>query len=316
MSRYSVNEEELRKGQQLLLHVGNKLEAAARNVENAKESLMGYTGYGIERQRYTLETQKNVLALQMENVERLRACIQQVMERTQVANQEARAELQNSELNTGFKTAADIVAAAQAKREAEERKKREEEERKKAQEQAAANRNPGNAGGSPGRLVTNYGGNNYRTTTNYQQYLMDQHDYKRFGEGDYNGGCTAVAWSMAVSSIKGEWMNPEDNWTDGVGITSWHPLKIYPGPQYSFQKKLQIAYQELQQGRPTAIRVATDNYFDGGHSVTIVGVRDGASFENLKMSDFLIADPGTGQIALLSKYRPTDKGSIFALGDY
>lgn len=195
MSRYSLNEEELRKGQQLLLHVGNKLDAMIRNVETARESLVGYSGYGIERQRYTLETQKNVLVLQIENVERLRTCIQQVMDRTRMANQEAKAELQNSELNTGFQTAASIIAAEQAKkeaeerkrREAEERKKREEEERKKAQQQAQENRRPGNAGVNQGSGLVSAS----RATTYYAYGKNSQIDK----------GCAVYAMAMILANL-------------------------------------------------------------------------------------------------------------------
>lgn len=150
MSRYSLNEDELRKGQQLLLHVGNKLDAMIQNIENSRVSLEGYTGYGIERQRYTLESQKAALTLQIGNVEQLRTCIQQIIDRTATATQAAKAELEDSKLDTGFKTAADIFAAEQAKKELEEKKRREEEERKQAQQQAQANKGQGNAGASQG----------------------------------------------------------------------------------------------------------------------------------------------------------------------
>ncbi|MGN0551159.1 MAG: Ig-like domain-containing protein [Acutalibacteraceae bacterium] len=132
------------------------------------------------------------------------------------------------------------------------------------------------------------GGVVYNVPTNFKEdYLYEQRDYHKFDEGGTNVGCSAVAEAMGASIIYNKKILPTNKligWTYGGATFELASGRLY---NCSVQKKLSTAYSELLKGKPTLI-----NTLGGSdHWLTVVGVKKSADKNNLKPSDFLIANP-------------------------
>ena len=122
-------------------------------------------------------------------------------------------------------------------------------------------------------------------------YLYCQYDYDRFiGSSGKNVGCTATADAMLASIYRDKPFSPNDEgWIPGVGATWTNSVVVDGSKTYSVKKQCQVIYDYLNQGIPVMIRVV-------GHSVTAIGVRDGALRSQLTPADILIADPTDAKV--------------------
>ncbi|MDE6971838.1 MAG: hypothetical protein K2P38_01825 [Lachnospiraceae bacterium] len=135
---------------------------------------------------------------------------------------------------------------------------------------------------------------------------------KKYGNTFNKLGCLACADACAGSIMGNSEKNPEGSWngksasckyTTRIGLhtkddsCNWTPEQIR-----------ERTYQELTQGKPVVIRVQSESSEAGGHSVTVVGLRNGADSANLTDADFLIMDPADGKMKALSE-RTKVKGS-------
>ena len=155
------------------------------------------------------------------------------------------------------------------------------------------------------------GNNIYNAPSNYNNYVMNQWNYGKFNDSVYgNSGCGAVSLAMALSIINDKAYNPETDigWIDGVGVV-WSPFHSYNNIDNN--TRLKILYEELQQGNPSVIRVGSKY-----HYVTVVGLDEDADVNNLKWEDFLIADPGYGDICRADRYTLNPYGGQIVTANY
>lgn len=117
-------------------------------------------------------------------------------------------------------------------------------------------------------------------------------------------GCLACA-DACVGSIMGKGvLNPQEGWnwkckyTTRIGLNTeddsckWTPEQIR-----------ERTYQELIQGKPVVVRVQSPSSESGGHSVAVVGLKNGADPNHLTDADFLVMDPADGKIKTLSEMK-------------
>ena len=128
-----------------------------------------------------------------------------------------------------------------------------------------------------------------------EDYIFNQRDYKRFVENGKNVGCTATALATAYSIYNKTLLSPDSEditWTKGVGVT-WGPQTVWSGYD---SDNLVAAYDYLQKDIPVILRLKKGS---GGHSVTLVGVKENADRSNLSLDDFIVIDPWGGVVKSL-----------------
>ena len=139
--------------------------------------------------------------------------------------------------------------------------------------------------------------------------LTPDFDQKAMYQGAGTGYCTSAALCMALAIYSNE---PKDNydftsqpyWIDGVGVNwgvAYDPNNSNPWSYQDSQTIFARAYEQLKKGKPSIFYGPNGNLISGEHAVTIVGLAEGADPNNLKPSDFLVIDPGDGQVKLLSE---------------
>lgn len=158
-----------------------------------------------------------------------------------------------------------------------------------------------------------YNRNPYNVTPHFKnEYCFNQKDYSRFlNKKGQNRGCTATAMCTAYSIYHDSALSPNDVKWSTAG-TSWEYCKRYKenkrtyfGNTYTQKEALKCAYNCISNGTPMIIGV---NGAGCDHVVTAVGIRDGADYNNLSLSDILIVDPNGGGISTLGKYTSIDTG--------
>ncbi|MBE6597878.1 MAG: hypothetical protein E7638_00385 [Ruminococcaceae bacterium] len=157
-----------------------------------------------------------------------------------------------------------------------------------------------------------YSGSIFNVVPNLNpNYCYNQNNYSRFINCyNKNVGCTATAMCTAYSIYHNTTLSPNSvKWT---GITHWEyctyysdSSKTYTGDYSHTQSQALTAayYSILSDRKPIIVGV---NGSGSRHVVTIVGVKQGADRNNLKLSDFLIVDPAGGTIESLSTYSSID----------
>ena len=125
-------------------------------------------------------------------------------------------------------------------------------------------------------------------------------------KGFNKGGCLACA-DACVGSIMGKGgLNPESLWNESTGECKCvYTTRVGLGTKndscsWTPEQIREKAYEELVSGRPVIVRVQSGTSAGGGHSVAVVGLRDGADPNHLTDADFLIMDPADGKIKALS----------------
>jgi len=130
---------------------------------------------------------------------------------------------------------------------------------------------------------------------------MQEKTYYDYYQGDPKWGfgnngqvaCAATACAAMLSLYKGYEIRPDNKTaipTDFNGIiTSW-PSTVTEPDRYASNKDINTYMNaiktELRNGKPCEIHV-------GNHWVTVVGIKEGVSLSNAKLSDLYIFDPGT-----------------------
>lgn len=134
----------------------------------------------------------------------------------------------------------------------------------------------------------------------------NQNDYPRFlNRWGKNRGCTATAMCTAYSIFHNTYLSPNNvYWNNG---TNWEYAQVYV-KCVTQTAALENAYNAVHSGIPVIIGVAGGKAGNSDHVVTVVGVRQGADYNNLYLSDFLIADPYGGGLCSLSAYGWIDTG--------
>lgn len=90
MGIHSVNEQELLKAKALLGHVNRKLENTQGLLNSAITNLEGISGYGIEAERNAMNGYHAALRLQMEDIKNIEIFIQQLIDSTKTASNNAK----------------------------------------------------------------------------------------------------------------------------------------------------------------------------------------------------------------------------------
>jgi hypothetical protein len=130
-------------------------------------------------------------------------------------------------------------------------------------------------------------------------YCYNQNNYSRFVMGGKNVGCTATANATALSIKRGKAVSPNTiGWgSQGCNWTSTAVVKSSDGDSsgYGKQTQLTLIAQELLKGNAVIVRA------NAYHTVTAIGLRNGANTSNIQVSDILIADPANGKVTTLDK---------------
>lgn len=131
-----------------------------------------------------------------------------------------------------------------------------------------------------------------------EEYVMKQNT---------NKNCTSTSDAMVGAFTKGQYVDPDNGWQNGVGAT-WPETKLIPGSTaYTRNEQLKEVGNQLTAGNPVVIRVRRSSS-DYGHSMVAIGIKSGANPDSLTSSDLLIANPGTGKVCTLAEYEANSNG--------
>lgn len=134
------------------------------------------------------------------------------------------------------------------------------------------------------------------------EYCYNQSNTEEYGSWFNRNGCLACADACAASIMGKGVLNPEKEWTGAGKYTTRIGLNTKDDSyNWTPERIREMAYQELTQGKPVVIGVQSGTSDAGGHSVVVVGLRNGADPNHLTDADFLIMDPGDGKIKALSE---------------
>lgn len=175
-----------------------------------------------------------------------------------------------------------------------------------------------NVSSQPYENLTPFSSNGYNTKGNYSDYsvlggLKPEYCYNQQSAASSTfkaAGCFMAA-DACVASIAGRGIkNPEQTWENsGRVFKAYDTTRIKDSWKWTPEQIRSKAYEELKQGKPVVVRVQGSTKYDkdgklikdNGHSVVIVGLRNGADPNNLTDADFLIMDPDGGGIKALSE---------------
>lgn len=150
-----------------------------------------------------------------------------------------------------------------------------------------------------------YNNATYEVLEGINDYTYNQMNYSRYVEKGKNVGCTAVALATAYS-IK----NPEKaitpnsksiQWIAGTGVVwTTHCKVLYETRNLVQQKRFEKVYDYIMEDdTPVIIRLDKINS-TSGHSVTVVGIKEGAKRSSLTAADLLVVDPAGGVVCSLA----------------
>lgn len=165
----------------------------------------------------------------------------------------------------------------------------------------------GSSGTTSGGSSMTWNGTNYTVVPNLTfDRCYNQNDYTRFQNSQgRNRGCTATAMCTAYSIYHDTYLSPNSVYWNGG--TAWEYAKVYV-KCVTQTAALENAYIAVHSGTPVIIGVAGGKAGNSDHVVTVVGVRQGANYNSLSLSDFLVADPYGGGLCSLSVYQRIDTG--------
>ena len=135
-----------------------------------------------------------------------------------------------------------------------------------------------------------------------EKYFFKQTDYTRYVNEDGNNvGCTATALATAYSIYNKTLLDPGSNkieWIAGKGVV-WAPFAKHTN---YYSNNLSAVYDLLEQDIPVIIRLyRTYKGEASGHSVTVVGIKDGVDRANVSTSNLLVIDPAVGKVRTLAE---------------
>ena len=128
-----------------------------------------------------------------------------------------------------------------------------------------------------------------------EAYFFNQMDYPRYIENGKNVGCTATALATAYSIYNNTLLSP------GSSKIEWVEEGVVWGP---FTQKINYystdllkVYDLLAQNIPVIIRLKGGM----GHSVTVVGIKEGVNRESVSTQNLLVIDPNGGKVHTLAQ---------------
>lgn len=135
-------------------------------------------------------------------------------------------------------------------------------------------------------------------------YCFNQKN-NNYGETFNRLGCLACADACIGAIIGNSVSSPLVSW-NGEKASCKYTTRVKDSYEWTPEQIRERAYQELTQGRPVVIRVQSGTSKSGGHSVAVVGLRNGADPNHLTDADFLIMDPADGKIKALSERKKVE----------
>ena len=115
-----------------------------------------------------------------------------------------------------------------------------------------------------------------------------------------NNNCTTTSEAIANSMKYDRRIDQSEMDGDSNSWATWSRSNVLSETKYfTAEERMQKAYELIRSGEPVIFTVIKPNNPDNGHTVVIIGVREGADFNNLQPSDFLVADPITGGLRTL-----------------
>lgn len=129
-------------------------------------------------------------------------------------------------------------------------------------------------------------------------YLYDQRDYSKFNCGGTNVGCSATAEAIGASILYGKKITPVSSQIIWTGAGAGWGLASQRFYNCSTASKLNKAYSELMDGKPSLINTLGSS----DHWVTVIGVAAAANKGDLGCGDILIANPWGGTVSTLKEY--------------
>lgn len=103
MGIYRVDEQELKKAIAILNYIYSQLERCDKDLSSINHTIQKQSGLGIQRVKNTINTQKEQLRLQKQNVAAIRDCVQSIIDKTVEATNNAKHILEEIDLSKPMK---------------------------------------------------------------------------------------------------------------------------------------------------------------------------------------------------------------------
>lgn len=118
----------------------------------------------------------------------------------------------------------------------------------------------------------------------------------------WDNNCTTTSEAMATSIKYDRQTSQFDmEWVSGQGA-SWRECNRVAGSEdWTAEQKLSKIYEFLCAGEPVIVSCDPTGSRTSPHTVTAIGIRDGADPSNLTYADFLVADPADGTVKTLQE---------------
>lgn len=149
------------------------------------------------------------------------------------------------------------------------------------------------------------------------KYLLAQRSYDIYNSKGKNVGCMACGVAMMQYMKTGKYLDPKNPkvWDDKNKQTLHNYIQSVPNSsKRTVDDQLKILYSKVNEGNPVMICLSKSNNLKSTHNVVVVGIRQGADINNLKKSDFLVADPNGGVVRTIEEAE-TKCGKIMRNGD-
>lgn len=125
-------------------------------------------------------------------------------------------------------------------------------------------------------------------------------EYVQKQELGYN--CTTTSEAIATSIKYDRWTSQFDmEWTPGEGAAWTECIKYEETDYWSAEQKLSKIYEFLRAGEPVIVSCDPTGSRTSPHTVTAIGIRNGADPSNLTYADFLVADPADSTVKTLQE---------------
>lgn len=144
---------------------------------------------------------------------------------------------------------------------------------------------------------------NYYYDDRYSDYnIINNFDPRYCQQQRKKNNCTTTSEAIAYSIKNQSYTDQSQMAGDAESWAKWQHSTIIEGSgSWTEMQKLQKTYELLGEGTPVILSME----YPSCHTVTVVGLRQGADINNLTYDDFLIIDPWYGCVKKLSEQNHT-----------
>lgn len=153
-----------------------------------------------------------------------------------------------------------------------------------------------------GRVVVSENLKHFENNTYSNFHVLKNFKPEYVQEQQWTNNCTTTSEAIATSIKYDRWTNQFDmEWVSGKGA-SWRECNRVDGSEnWTAAQKLSQIYEFLRVGEPVIVSCDPTGSRTSPHTVTAIGIRNGADPSNLTYADFLVADPADGTVKTLQE---------------